>query len=316
MQARAEPQLQPFTAATSSADLPFVSVIIPVYNDAERLALCLQALEEQSYPSDRYEVIAVDNGSVESIEPVVRGFPHAIASFEAAPGSYVARNRGLGLARGSVLAFTDSDCIPQRDWLLEGVLKLRETPGCGLVGGRIDISFADEREPTAVEFFDSLWGFPQEVYVLKDRCTVTANLIAYREAFERAGPFDRRLKSGGDREWCGRAVASGYEIAYADRSAVSHPARRTLDELSRKTRRVSGGRFDRLKHRSRHPIRDQAKEMLWELRPPFRAIGRIWSDARIRGTKARLSVLGVVMYVRYLTAWERLRLLCGAESRR
>jgi glycosyltransferase involved in cell wall biosynthesis len=316
MRAFNEPQEQSLAVATAANAWPFVSVIIPVYNDAERLAKCLQALECQSYPSDRYEVIVVDNGSSESIEPIASRFEHAIATFEAAPGSYVARNRGLELACGEVLAFTDSDCVPRPDWLLSGVRTLRESRSCGLVGGRIDISFADEQQPSPIELYDSLWGFPQEVYVLRDRCTVTANLVALRDAFEAAGPFDKRLKSGGDREWCGRAVAAGFDIAYADEAVVAHPARRTLDELSNKTRRVSGGRFDRLKHRSQNHVLEEVKEIAWELRPPFRAIGRIWPDSRIRGISMKLRVLGVVLYVRYLTAWERVRLLCGGSSRR
>ena len=44
-------------------NMPFVSVIIPVQNDLERLQTCLQALERQSYPQDRYEILVVDNAS-------------------------------------------------------------------------------------------------------------------------------------------------------------------------------------------------------------------------------------------------------------
>ena len=296
--------------------LPFVSVIIPVFNDADRLAKCLQALELQSYPADCFEVIVVDNGSKETIEPLVKEFPKAVCAHEAQPGSYVARNRGLATARGTIFAFTDSDCIPHRDWLLRGVEALQKSPAFGLAGGKIDISFADEDHPTAVEFFDLLWGFPQSVYVLRDRCSVTANLFAYRSAFEAAGPFDARLKSGGDREWCGRAVAAGFDIAYAPEAVVAHPARRTLDELGRKIRRVSGGKFDRMRYKSAPGLMVHLKEMAWELRPPYRAIGKIWNESRIRGFTSKLRVLAVVVFVRYLTAWERMRLLLGSESSR
>ena len=60
---------------------PFVSVIIPVYNDPIRLETCLQALEEQTYPKSSYEVIVVDNGSDESIEPIVVEFPGRLSRF-------------------------------------------------------------------------------------------------------------------------------------------------------------------------------------------------------------------------------------------
>jgi hypothetical protein len=59
-----------------------------------------------------------------------------------------------------------------------------------------------------------------------------------------------------------------------------------------------------------------AKEMAWELRPPFRAVGRIWNESRISGLASKLRVLAVVVFVRYLTAWERMRLLLGSESSR
>ncbi|HAA30818.1 MAG TPA: glycosyl transferase family 2, partial [Cyanobacteria bacterium UBA8553] len=75
---------------------PFVSVIVPVFNDAKRLKICLDALEHQTYPKHLYEVIVVDNGSDknEDIEGVVAQFGQAIASYESIPGSYAARNKG------------------------------------------------------------------------------------------------------------------------------------------------------------------------------------------------------------------------------
>ncbi|NJR32909.1 MAG: glycosyltransferase, partial [Chamaesiphon sp. CSU_1_12] len=68
----------------------FVSVIIPVFNDAERLRLCLEALQNQTYPQNLYEVIVVDNGSNpdEDVKSVVAEFGQAIAAFEPTPGSY------------------------------------------------------------------------------------------------------------------------------------------------------------------------------------------------------------------------------------
>lgn len=131
--------------------LPFVSVIIPVLDDPVRLALCLQALEDQTYAADRYEVIVVDNGSVSDLAPVVVAFAHAQLAVEPRRGSYAARNMGIGLARGEVLAFTDSDCIPQPDWLEAGVARLMGAAGCGLVGGRVAIFARDERRPSAAE---------------------------------------------------------------------------------------------------------------------------------------------------------------------
>lgn len=98
----------------------FVSVIIPVLNDSERLKLCLEALEHQTYPKKLYEVIVVDNGSDQSIGSVVSKFTQATATAESHPGSYVARNKGILIAQGDIIAFTDADCIPALDWIEKG----------------------------------------------------------------------------------------------------------------------------------------------------------------------------------------------------
>src|SRR6478672_8526953 len=66
--ARSAPIARPCPLAD---DLPFVSVIVPVFNDPVRLRTCLQALGRQSYPRDRFEVIVVDNGSAPPAGPVV-----------------------------------------------------------------------------------------------------------------------------------------------------------------------------------------------------------------------------------------------------
>ena len=69
---------------------PRVSVIIPVFNDSARLAQCLMALDTQSYPKPDYEVIVVDNGSSESVEPLVRGYSHARV-FHEAPSIFISK---------------------------------------------------------------------------------------------------------------------------------------------------------------------------------------------------------------------------------
>ena len=125
----------------------FVSVIIPVFNDAKRLKICLAALEKQTYPQDYYEIIVVDNGSDKSLENVVRQFPRVKLACCLDPGSYAARNHGIYIAKGEILAFTDSDCIPARDWLETGVKCLLTTANCGLLAGKIEIFFLKLRSP-------------------------------------------------------------------------------------------------------------------------------------------------------------------------
>src|ERR1041385_8126335 len=117
-------------AALSTSNAPlFVSVIIPVWNDPERLTKCLDALRKQTYPAHSYEIIVVDNGSAVPVDRVVASYGHARVVHEQRVGSYAARNSGLKVARGQVIAFTDADCLPAPDWIEKGVAHLKRE-GC------------------------------------------------------------------------------------------------------------------------------------------------------------------------------------------
>ena len=72
----------------ATAERPFASVIIPVYNDGLRLTACLRAIAQQTYPKDRYEVIVVDNGSDTPVaSAVAAALPGAQVVSEPTPGS-------------------------------------------------------------------------------------------------------------------------------------------------------------------------------------------------------------------------------------
>jgi glycosyltransferase involved in cell wall biosynthesis len=296
---------------------PLVSVIVPVYNDAVRLRACLGCLRAQTWPADRLEVIVVDNGSTDDVAPAVAELPGAILLREARPGSYAARNAGVEAARGDVLAFTDSDCLPAPDWIERGVGHLEASPSIGMVGGRIDLRFADPAHPTAVELFDLIYGFPQERFVRRDGFSATANLLTRREVMTRVGPFDAGLRSGGDREWGTRAVAAGFGIVYADDVVVGHPARRRLSELTARSVRLAGGHAEQTRRQTGSRLA-LVGELLWSLRPPVAAIPLVVRDPRLRGVPAglRLRLLAVIAWNRYRVAWERLRLLAGKDPAR
>lgn len=223
---------------------PFVTVIIPVFNDADRLARCLESLENQTWPQDRFEVMVVDNGSEHDPADLADRFPRVRWEHEARPGSYAARNRGVEAARGEILAFTDSDTVPARDWIAGGVATLMENTDAGLVGGRIDLFFRNSDRLTPAEVFERQNAFRQENKIREHRFAVTANLFTRKEIMDRVGPFDAGLKSGGDVEWGNRVHRAGYPLVYAPAARVWHPARRTFRELYRKTVRVAGGLRD------------------------------------------------------------------------
>lgn len=299
---------------------PFVSVIIPVFNDAERLKLCLTALEQQTYPRNRYEVIVVDNGSTEDIKSVVEPFPQAIFAVEPRTGSYAARNKALTIANGEILAFTDADCIPTNSWIENGVTHLLSTPNCGLVAGRINLFFHDPLHPTAVELYDSVKiGFPQQKFLEESNYGATANVFTFRSVMDAVGPFDDTLKSSGDREWGQRVFAAGYQQVYADDACVSHPARRTWNELHKKVVRIIGGHLDLQRKRDQSSARFVTTTVLESIKdflPPFRMYFHIWSYPNLKGQKQRIQFTIALLYVRYVRGWERLRLLAGGASMR
>ena len=290
---------------------PAVSVIIPTYNDASRLRYCLQALATQTLSRDSFEVIVVDNGSTDDTSAVLEEFPWVHAAREERPGSYAARNRGLELARGDLLAFTDSDCIPEPDWLECALAHMQAHPEHARIAGRITVFFRDPDRPTGVELYEAMHAFPQERYAAQG-FGATANMVTRRSVFEAVGPFDEALMSGGDNEWGRRAMRSGAVIVFADNVSVRHPARRTIGELHRKTMRVHMADWSRTRRASR---REWLVLLGRSLRPPARTVWRARRHALMhnRMNWARYA-LGATMS-RYDGAWATLRTRIGSRGR-
>ena len=293
----------------------FVSVIVPVFNDSEHLKTCLEALESQTYPKNLYDVIVVDNASDEDIESVVSQFSQALTTHESRPGSYAARNKGISLAKGDVIAFTDADCIPATDWIEKGVAKLLHLSNCGLVAGKVEFVFKNPNQPTAVELYDSVTFLQQQKYVEILNFGATANLFTFKSVINDVGVFNDTLKSGADREWGQRVFSSGYKQIYAYDTCVAHPARHSLDQLYKKTIRVIGGYQDAKKNRG-YPFRELLTDLTADLSPPCRIFFRIWSNQKLKGHKQKIQFASVVLFIKYLHAWEKVRLQIGGSSTR
>ncbi len=254
-----------------------VSVIIPVYNDVEALTRCLQALARQTLPRDTFEVIVVDNGGTADLASALSVLPGAVLKVERSPGSYAARNCGITHAKANVLAFTDSDCTPDARWLENALNQLPDTTRDTIIGGRIDVYARDPSHPTFAEHYDLALAFPQRHYVEVQGYSVTANLIVPRRVLDHAGPFDAQLKSGGDKEWCQRAVGKGFTLRYADDVAVAHPARTSVAELVSKRQRQVGGVLDKALRRYPKPIA-YARVLSKECTPPIARLIRMRVD--------------------------------------
>lgn len=264
---------------------PLISVIIPVWNGREVIGRCLAALREQSLPPEKFEVIVVDNGSSDGTADLARSFAGVAVHVESRPGSYAARNLGLGLARGTYVAFTDADCRPDPCWLERALDAAEHHPDAGVLAGKISL-FEEGRETSPLcADYERLFSFPQS-FAARGNCA-TANWMSRREVFDAIGGFNERLKSGGDREMALRIRDAGHPLAYVPDMIVWHPVRATRDDLVRKRQRLSGGRWDRTQ-----PSARLARVLGMTLYDTARRLRRVWVTADIPvGRKVALSRL-------------------------
>jgi glycosyltransferase involved in cell wall biosynthesis len=291
---------------------PFVSVIIPVYNNAEGLRACLRALEAQTYPSDSFEVVVADNGSRDDEDParVVAEFARARLVKEAKVGSYAARNAAAAVAVGDVFAFTDSDCLPDASWMERGVARLTAEPGVGLVAGSIEVFPHDRAHPTVAETIDLYEGFPQERFVRDYHFGATANVFTTRAVWEKNGPFDSSLKSGGDLNWGNRVYSLNLPLVFEPACVVRHPARRTFAELKAKTARVVGGGTT-LQMRAGRTLYHFARLM----KPPIGRSLRIVRNTEV-DFQRKLGCVAMFFVLKAVEVVVALRVALGAETAR
>ena len=283
--------------------IPFVSVIIPVYNSSKLLEKCLKALEAQSYPFDYFEIIVVDNNSTEDIRLVVAQFHHAKYSFESSPGSYAARNQGISIAKGEVIAFTDSDCIPNQIWLAQGVEKLLEVSQCGLAAGEIEFFCQNPEQPSLVEIYDLKSCLKQKAYLEKENFGATANVFTFKDVLDRVGVFNSDLKSGGDKEWGRRVFSYGYKQAYANKAIVRHPARYQREEMRKKILRVTEGLYKQEKNKQ------TVKEIFKHLKPSRKKTMAIIQDEQIKGLLPKILYFLLDLSFEHTKAYKKLQLL-------
>lgn len=213
--------------------MPAVSVVVPVLDDAVRLAVCLDALAAQVGAPD-VEVVVVDNGSSDDSVAVARAHRlQPVVVVEPRRGSYAARNAGIAAASGDRIAFTDADCVPAPSWLSSGV----RCPAA-VFGGQVRT--LTSAAPTVWERYDRALYLRQDQLVTQG-FAATANLWVDRAVLSAVGAFDSGLRSSGDLEWGRRASAAGFPLAYAADVVVSHAPRTTLGQTWRLHRRLGSG---------------------------------------------------------------------------
>jgi len=195
-----------------------ISVIVPVRDNPDGIEKLLERLARQTIPERQFEVVIGDDGSRDRS---LNGFEGANGRIRVVAGppktSYAARNRAVAAARGDILAFCDSDCLPDSTWLEKGLEALARDD---VVAG--EVVFQPPSRP-------SVWSLlTMDMFLDQERNTrllraVTANLLVRRCLFEDLGGFDESLPSGGDYDFARRAAVIGARLAHAPAAIVRHP---------------------------------------------------------------------------------------------
>jgi len=228
-----------------------VSVVIPCHNWGANWPRLRDAIRSQTYPHYA-EYILVDNNSTDASVSLVapdvvklksEGLNVRLMHEDRIQSSYAARNTGIRSATADIVAFTDTDCVPEPDWLEQLVHGFRD-PHLLLAAGKILAA-----PPTTIlEDFADLFGIlsarnAQEHSYLP--FAQTANMAVRRVVFERIGLFRPHLQSGGDADFCWRFLHDhpGQRISYLEKAVIRHLHRRTWRELGEQFVKYGRGHY-------------------------------------------------------------------------
>lgn len=202
-------------------EIPRVSVVVCSYNGGRTLEQCLRSLSDVDYPD--YEVIVVDDGSTDATGPILDRFPGVKAIRQPNRGLGVARNVGLEAATGSIVAYTDSDCFADRNWLAHLVDQLQRSDAAAVGGPNL--------APEDGWLAGCVAASPgQPAHVLESDQVAEhipgCNMAFRRDALLAINGFDSQYRRAGDDvDVCWRLQQAGYWITFAPGAVVWHHRR-------------------------------------------------------------------------------------------
>lgn len=176
-----------------SSPLPFVSIIIPVYNGEKYIREAIESVLQQHYQP--LEIIVVDDGSIDGTARLVENLGQKVRYFyQSNRGPSACRNQGLGLSRGEFIAFLDADDLWPPQKFEKQIPHLLENPEVDVVLGRIQcIESSDKGES----------GFQ-----ISQNTFIDVHLgsgIFRKSVFKKVGDFDETLRYSEDHDWFLRA---------------------------------------------------------------------------------------------------------------
>ena len=244
---------------------PRVSVVVCAYNAERTIDECLASLSRLHYPD--YEVIVVDDGSTDGTLAIAERWGYCRVLSGPNQGLSAARNLGAEAADGEIVAYTDSDCVADPDWLTYLVAKM-EAGGLAACGGP---NFPPPEEDLVAAAVAVSPGGPTHVLISDEVAEHIAgcNMAFRREALRRLGGFDPIYRAAGDDvDICWRFQDAGYVIGFSAAAIVWHYRRNTVRAYLRQQRGY--GKAEALVY-AKHPFR-------FNLFGQAKWLGRIYGD--------------------------------------
>jgi glycosyltransferase involved in cell wall biosynthesis len=208
---------------------PYISVVVPCYNAWEHLHTCLSSLRDQQ-TTFAYEIILVDS-SDEDVTPFIREhYPQVRTerlSKRAFPG--VARNAGMAVAHGAIIAFTDTDCRADVHWVQR--IGENHQHGHRVVTGAVANGTADSYIGTADYLIEMTEFHPSRPSESIEHI-ITANVSFEKKIVDEIGPLQDTIK-GSDRLYAYRMVQHGIAIWFDRDMLVYHKNRTKLQKIFR-----------------------------------------------------------------------------------
>lgn len=300
-------------SASANAGHPRVSVIVPTRGRPAQLHACLEALHSQTMPPGSFEVIVVDDGSRPAVKLDRRRWSRACEIrliHQVCSGPAAARARGVAEARGSVVAFTDDDCLPAAAWLTDLTRALDARPdvmvGGSTVNGIPEDFFADMSQFILELAYDHFNADGENAGFFASN-----NLACGRRLYAEAGGFDPdyRAPAAEDRDFCDRWRRRGLRLVWVRAAEVVHHHHQGFAGFTRLHFRYGRGAWEY--HRRRR--RRASGTMAWDIQFHRSLPARLPAALRRRYPPWRWPlVLSVLVWWQLVNAagftWEAVRL--------